>query len=407
MPKRGYDLKRIEQCMSAIKTSPKTMSNYTKLRSELNDFFPEAKCNNIFYTDNKDKLFFGMMVLPSLTDEQVTAIALDDGSNKELYKVKEYSIDIDSKIIETIDLNARELTAVLLHEVGHLVIDDSPTKIIQRNMDEFFRKERTNVDINKLAQCPDILKFGIEDAMVKCVSLWYKDEEVVADSFVVSCGYGDALQTVLRKTSSSIYFMSSGANVPKFIMLHWSLRLYTDINAKRIPAIKTLEKAISISGSNLLGNKMDYLRKRLINFVPPISSVKGSIANPILDSSIRETTNLIESLLRENKVFNSLKMSGLRSIESDSYEYEMRIRNVEDEMEALQLLREINSRLSMVENYMGSPKLSQGDLDRCKNMYSKFIRLREELSKKKIYKRKNYGLWYDYNDLTPDQVAQY
>ena len=116
-----------------------------------------------------------------------------------------------------------------------------------------------------------MLKFGIEDAMVKCVSLWYKDEEVVADSFVVSCGYGDALQTALRRTSSGAFSMSSGANIPKFIMLHWSLRLYADINTKRIPAIKTLEKAISISGSNLLGNKMDYLRKRLIHFVAPIS----------------------------------------------------------------------------------------------------------------------------------------
>ena len=122
---------------------------------------------------------------------------------------------------------------------------------------------------------------------------------------------------------------------------------------------------------------------------------------------MRESTNIVESLLRENKVFNSLKMSGLRSIEADSYEYEMRIRNVEDEMEALQLLREINSRLSLVENYMSSPKLSKGDLERCQVMHNKFIMLREELSKKKIYKKKNYGLWYDYNDLTPDQVAQY
>ena len=105
MPKFGYDLKGIEHAMKALRMNPRSQSNLNKLRAELNKFFTEATCNSIFYTDNKDKLFFGMMVVPSLTDEQVGAIALGDNDNKDLLRVKQYSIDIDSKLLDDIVLS--------------------------------------------------------------------------------------------------------------------------------------------------------------------------------------------------------------------------------------------------------------------------------------------------------------
>ena len=61
MPKFGYDLKNIEKAMAAIRMSPKGQSNLSRLRNELNKFFTEATCNNVFYTDNKDKLFFAIL----------------------------------------------------------------------------------------------------------------------------------------------------------------------------------------------------------------------------------------------------------------------------------------------------------------------------------------------------------
>lgn len=404
MPKRGYDLQRLENAMAAVKVNPKSASNLMAVRRELNTFFPEAKCNSVMYTDNKDKMFFGMMVMPYLSDEQVTSIALSDGNDKDALRVKEYSIDIDSKLFDNLMLNNRELTAVVLHEVGHLVIDDSPAKIIQKNMDEFLHKERTNIDAEQLAYCTDIVKFGIEDAMVKAVSLWYRDEEVVADSFVVSCGYGEDLKNALKKISRNSFALNKGADIPKFIMLHWSLRLYKDIHLKRVPAIKTLDKAASISGSGLLKGKIDFLKKRLTNYVAPLASVKGSVMNPIVDISVKESA---EEVLWELNIFKNMKLNGLRSIESDSYEYEMRIRNVEDEEEALAILHEINVRLSMLENYITNNKLSSNDAKKYEALYKKYCELRDELSKKKIYKKKNYGLWYDYNSLSPDQTAMY
>ena len=408
MPKFGYDLKGIENAMKAIRTNPNSQSNLNRLRQELNKFFPEATCNNVFYTKNTDKLFFGMMVSPSLTDEQVSAIALADSNDKDAFRVKQYSIDIDSKLFDELILSDKELTAIVLHEVGHLVIDDSPAKIVRRNMDEFFRREHSHMDANQLSYCPDIIKFGLEDAMTKAVSLWFRDEEVTADSFVVSCGYGPELQSALRKVGNSAFSMAKGANVPKFIMLYWSLRMYKDIHTKRIPAIRTLDRACSIEGSSLSKNKMTFLRKRLLNYVAPIAAVKGDIANPILDRGFQnEAFNMAQEFLAENGIFNKLKINGLRAIESDYYEFAMRINNVEEELDALQILREINNRMSALDSYISGGKLSEHDKKKYQELYGKYSALRDVLSKKKIWKKANYGLFYDYNDLSPSQMQSY
>lgn len=404
MPKIGYDLKNLEHAMAAVHSSPNSQSNLNRLRKELNNFFTEAECINVFYTRNTDKLFFGMSVYPSLTDEQVSAIALGDGDSKDALKVTQYSIDIDSKLFDEIMLSDAELTAIILHEIGHLVADDSPAKIVQRNMDEFFRKERTHIDANQMAYSIDLIRFALEDAMVKSVSLWYRDDEVAADSFVVSCGYGPFLQTALKKVGASAFSLAKGSDVPKYTMLCWALRLYKNIHTKRVPAIKTLDRAIVLSGSTLQKNKMSFLKKRLVNYVAPLAAVKGDIKNPIADTEISEAVDI---MLSENKVFNQLKASGLRAIENDYFEYQMRINNVDDESEAIQMLREINNRLTMLDNYTASTKISQQDRKRYSDLYNRYLALREILAKKKVYRKANYGLFYNYNDLTDAQKQSY
>jgi hypothetical protein len=201
--------------------------------------------------------------------------------------------------------------------------------------------------------------------------------------------------------------MAKGANVPKFIMLYWSLRVYKEVHLKRVAAVKTLDRAAAIEGSTLQKNKMTYLKKRLLTYVAPIAAVKGDIQNPISDVQLKEMAALTESFLVENKLFANLKTAGLRSIENDYYEYQMRLNNVEDELDALQLLREINNRMSALDNYLASPKISDGERKKYLQLYNGYFKLREILSKKKIWKKSQYGLYYNYNDLTPAQMQSY
>ena len=71
MPKKGYNLNNIESvCKRFVaSTNHPTVSVLNDLKRELNSLFTEAKCEEIIYTKNTDKLFFGMRVYPLMDGE--------------------------------------------------------------------------------------------------------------------------------------------------------------------------------------------------------------------------------------------------------------------------------------------------------------------------------------------------
>ena len=94
-----------------------------------------------------------------------------------------------------------------------------------------------------------------------------------------------------------------------------------------------------------------------------------------------------------------MKKNGLRSIEEDLFEYNMRLRNVETQDDAILLMRQINSRMSILEEYLDNEELDEKDRKRWEDCYKKYLELRDSLSKKTVYNRKMYGLFVDYNAL--------
>ena len=55
---------RAENHMGVVRHIP-------SLKTAINKFFNDGKCLDIIYTDNTDKLFFGMVVMPILDDNEV------------------------------------------------------------------------------------------------------------------------------------------------------------------------------------------------------------------------------------------------------------------------------------------------------------------------------------------------
>ena len=94
-----------------------------------------------------------------------------------------------------------------------------------------------------------------------------------------------------------------------------------------------------------------------------------------------------------------IKDSGLRAIEQDVYEYTMRIKNIEDENDALLLMRQLNNRIAILEDYIAQEELDERVYQKWNKVLEKYYSLRESLTKKTIYKQKMYGLFADYNVL--------
>ena len=156
--KQGYDISRIRNIFSrmiALDTFPNN-SILTELQKEINAFFTHANCKGVIYTRNTDNLFFGMIVMPVFNNQTTMDIIM----NNNPIVVTDYYLEIDSKLFN-IDLTADELTAVLLHEIGHMVLDDVPVKKVRSAIDRYFTKNDKTINLKSSAQYTQLLNYAI------------------------------------------------------------------------------------------------------------------------------------------------------------------------------------------------------------------------------------------------------
>ena len=390
MPKKGYNFNDIESVLTRIIVAEPYPSStmLTDLKKELNKFFTEAECLDIIFTKNTDKLFFGMCVMPVLQPSEVLDIVL---SNEKM-TIKKYYLEIDSKILQIV-LTADELSAVLLHEIGHIVIDEKPIQIVRANIDKYLADKDEVIALKDSVQYNQLLSFAIKDTIQKVTSLMNREnDELVADAFVSACGYGDHLVSAHNKILHNMWGLSKDVSGPKLLILDWVFRLYTNVKFNRIPALKTLKKSKNFTASQLSKKEVD----RVIDAL-----------NKIDTDIVREAAYLLEAVSKKSSFFGRLKTNGLRSIEEDYYEYKIRVKNAETEDEAMYILRQINSRLTILQDFLQSEDITEQEYDKWHGILVKFKELRADISSKKIYNKKNYGLWYNYNQIDDDTNKMY
>lgn len=396
MKKHNYDFSRFDVAMSHLKQRQDT-ATLNEIKNELNRFFTEAECVDVIFTKNFNNVFFGMTTFCILTKNEVNNIILGE---KEV-RIAKYIIEIDSKLLE-IGLNNREMSAVLLHEVGHVVNDSTPAKEVRKALDIYMKELHTTISIDDAYKYSDVLKFGIQDTIRKVTSIFTrKDAEILADEFVFLCGYGTELDSAFKKICYSGSTVNKNTS-SKLIALDWTLRAYKNLRLYRSIALKILNSSKPYTGSVLEKREMDEAIKALkyIDIMPSHESGRLCKENGIGEIVVENATiQEAEDVKPQNGGFiGRLRKKGIRGIEEDLFEYRMRIRNVETADEAINLMRQINSRMAILDDYLNNcGEIPEPEYLRVENCLNKYDELREDLSKKAIYNKKNYGLWFDMN----------
>ncbi len=265
---------------------------------------------------------------------------------------------------------------VLLHEVGHMVNNTNPLTKVQNTLNMYIAENDIIVDVTKLSINLDMFEYAIQDAVRNITSIFRKtDDEIIADEFSVRCGFGKELESAYKKIIKRAITINRA--VPnKFVTLQWVLRIYKELGVQRIYAIKTLTKAIEMSGSQLEKKRMQSL-KLTINKIKP-------------NYMIEESVNMFK---KTSEFYKRIKYKGIRSLEDDLYEYNLRVQNVDDHDDALTLLRQINSRMNIIDDYITTENLTESEKERWFDLLNKYRVLRETLSKKTTYDEKYYGLF--------------
>ena len=365
----------LEVIMGRIKMGP-SASKLSDLQSELNKLFKMSYCESVIYTKNTDKPFFGMCVMPTLTQVDFNRVFLNNEPSD--MATKKYFLELDSKLFD-IDLNNKELTAILLHELGHVAFEiERAMEEVSKAMCLYLQKNNDTVDIKKSIEFKDLLIFGVKDALRKINSI-FEDEEISADSYTVALGYGDYLKSALEKITRNISTLNKSVTNNKLLILQWTLRAYKDIKFKRIPAIDKLEKCLDLTGSKLERQEI----QKCINSIKSVESKR--ISESTLDMMVQEAKNSIS-------IFRTFKRKNMRKIEDDLYEYALRVKSVDEQDEALRILRDINTRLSIVDDYLNED-LDSKERERWNHVRKRYMELRDTLSKKTTYDDKYYGLF--------------
>lgn len=369
--KDAYD--DIEIAIQNIKKDPK-QEFILDLQNALNKFF-DAKCLRVLYTNNTDKLFFGIYAMPKIDAEQVIKII----TGGEKYVIDQYYLELDSKLFqEDINLSAKEIAALFMHEVYNLVSDAAPCESVCKAIDAHLTKNNDVLKISDSIHYMELLSYGFRDAVRKFITIFDKkevDNNPVMNDFFEWCGYEQNIKSAFNKIALNWYNYNKEIN-NKFIVLAWVLRVYKNVRDNRIPALMMIDRCKQLSPSKIEIKELDNIARRL---------------NRIDDDALIESAGTTEHILYEEVKSSILPNKKMKSVpeamEDDLVKIAMEQQNaLENEPDAIpMLMANINSKLAYIQDYVENNQLTKEEFKQLDRMYKELTVKRDQLFKGDLY----------------------
>lgn len=353
-----------------LKAKPGDKIELNKIKECLNKIFPDSKCVDVIYTVNTDKMFFGIVTLPILSPNEILNIMTSDEDSK----ITTYKVELDSKLFsDMIDLSLDEITALIVHEVARLVNDYYPINNARYLIDKTVLDYGITLKMSEYVPYIEIIGYGIKEAARRSVSI-FENNYLVPYYLDETYELTDSLRRAITKLENKGNLWDTEID-NKSIIIKWVVRLYTNILKYRIMSLHTLEKGIELTGSVLVVNEMKNMVKKL---------------HRIDDYSLmQEASNIINFFnSTKNATLNALdrfKANGIKNYYDDYYEIQFEYNNMDnDRGTAVTLLHKINSRMSVIDDYISTEKVDPQTKKRLTELYYKYDELRKNIAATKL-----------------------
>lgn len=353
-----------------LKAKPGDKIELNKIKECLNKIFPDSKCVDVIYTVNTDKMFFGIVTLPILSPNEILNIMTSDEDSK----ITTYKVELDSKLFsDMIDLSLDEITALIVHEVARLVNDYYPINNARYLIDKTVLDYGITLKMSEYVPYIEIIGYGIKEAARRSVSI-FENNYLVPYYLDETYELTDSLRRAITKLENKGNLWDTEVD-NKSIIVKWVVRLYTNILKYRIMSLHTLEKGIELTGSVLIVNEMKNIVKKL---------------HRIDDYSLmQEASNIINFFnSTKNATLNALdrfKANGIKNYYDDYYEIQFEYNNMDnDRGTAVTLLHKINSRMSVIDDYISTEKVDPQTKKRLTELYYKYDELRKNIAATKL-----------------------
>ena len=246
-------------------------------------FYGRSNKYTIMVVKNQGKEpFFGARIFPAIDDAHKIAegVVVEGKPVQELRsawkKIENWVIEIDSSIFDrnTLNLNPREMTAILLHEVGHTIYSD---KVIER-MYRAYKSAYVHMNIAEKETLKIAYALFMVPLSASCaLRSWVRGrnaikEEYFADKIVADNGYGEnyveALTKIIEAFGNSIVNTNNAeADADVETSIQWAMvnvcdmtkrknRLKDELFYKTVKSSSGFLKALAVKILNELGVNM-------------------------------------------------------------------------------------------------------------------------------------------------------
>ena len=369
------------------------------IKDSLNEIFDVEFDIEIIPVNDNSPLFV-MSVFPekSVVSKIISSVTTNSGNIETIKKLwqqnKKWTLEIDERILNKnfINCSNRELTALLLHEIGHVVCTNSiPSRISTIIQYEIAKSKLENKILAADKLFSKILALPILNA---CVSDSRKSDkplsvEIKADNFAKKMGYQQELLSVLKKITTNTKYPKGGT-------INKNMEEMTKFSINTLNQLKARE-------DNLLKKNLVSLKKECVS--PYIESYIDDFYNTIFETGDKSISSIEHLTFMENRAdsivenyyteffFGKKKLSKIDPAELDYID--IKTNEIKNENDKMMLISYIHSKLDIIDFYLGilkDPKLAKkynvpNSADQLERMRTRLLTSRENILKYKIPER--------------------
>lgn len=369
------------------------------IKDSLNEIFDVEFDIEIIPVNDNSPLFV-MSVFPekSVVSKIISSVTTNSGNIETIKKLwqqnKKWTLEIDERILNKnfINCSNRELTALVLHEIGHVVCTNSiPSRISTIIQYEIAKSKLENKILAADKLFSKILALPILNA---CVSDSRKSDkplsvEIKADNFAKKMGYQQELLSVLKK-------ITTNQKYPKGGTINKNMEEMTKFSINTLDQLKARE-------DNLLKKNLVSLKKECVS--PYIESYIDDFYNTIFETGNKSISSIEHLTFMENRAdsivenyyteffFGKKKLSKIDPAELDYID--IKTNEIKNENDKMMLISYIHSKLDIIDFYLGilkDPKLAKkynvpNTAEQLERMRNRLLTSRENILKFKIPER--------------------
>ena len=332
--------------------------NFDRL-SEISNILTKCFGKNInvnIITNNSKDSFFVMSIIPdeSVIEKITASIMVNDKKDivSELWKdCDNWTLEMDSRIFDTftVDLSAQELTALVLHEIGHVINTNAVSSKINNVIKYKIATSpvtanvvMSNNSFSKLLHIPIIngCVFNKTKASLK--------NELRADNFAVRMGYLSPLTSAIEKISKINNYEKNTLDHEISSGYDFSANTISNINMRR----NHLNKAKFLNLMNRIpnGTKLKYNLNALESALFEGNEMNMITSETKMRLVYESVDKIIDSYYTE---FLNFGRKSLKQITRTELDYiDVQIMDMKTNDDRLMILSYINSKLDLCDYYI-------------------------------------------------------